>query len=124
MAEVINHNIDEDINKKSSTGIDTKLCSLLSYLFSWIGGLIFWLAEKKNKFVKWNALQAIFLGILDIIAVILFSTIYFIGPLLWIVEVLYLVVWVFRIIAIVRPYKGSTFRIPGISKLVDRAFRI
>ena len=124
MDDTKKYNIDEDIDKKSSTGIDPKVCSLLSYLFSWIGGLIFWLVEKKNKFVKWNALQAIFIGILDVIAVILFSTIYFIDPLLWIVEVLYLVVWVFRIIAIVKPFKGSTFRIPGISKLVDRTFRI
>ena len=75
MAEVTKVEVDSDFNKKSSTGMEPKIAVLLSYLFSFVGGLIFWLIEKENKFVKWNALQALILGIIELGSVIIFSAI-------------------------------------------------
>src|SRR4030042_2583146 len=75
MAEVTKVEVDSDFNKKSSTGMEPKIAVLIAYLFSFIGGLIIWLIEKENKFVKWNALQAMILGIVEVGSVIVFSTI-------------------------------------------------
>ena len=69
MTDKINNNYDKEANKKSSTGLDPKIANLLSYLFSWLGGLIIWLLEKENRFVKWNALQALILGIAQMISI-------------------------------------------------------
>ena len=131
MAGVAKANYDEDVNKKSSTGLDPKVANLLAYLFSWLGGLIIWLMEKENRFVKWNALQALILGICDVIVWVVFwgilnvATVFFIGPVFYIIGwILYLAIWVFRIIAIVMGFQGKTFRIPGVSSLTDKYFKM
>ena len=128
MADVIN--VDEDANKKSSTGMDPKIAVLLSYLFSWLGGLIFFLMEKENKFVKWNALQALILGIIEMICIIVISVmlgwIPYIGWFFfsWLGYVLAGVAWIFAIIAIIKGFSGKSYRIPGVSKLADKYFKM
>jgi uncharacterized membrane protein len=128
MANAIN--VDEDANKKSSTGMDPKIAVLLSYLFSWIGGLIFFLMEKENKFVKWNALQALILGIIEIICIIVVSVILGMIPYIgwfffsWLGYVLAGLCWILAIICIIMGFQGKSFRIPGISKLADKYFKM
>jgi uncharacterized membrane protein len=123
-------NVDEDANKKSSTGMDPKIAVLLSYLFSWIGGLIFYLMEKENKFVKWNALQALILGIIEIICIIVVSVILGMIPYIgwfffsWLGYVLAGLCWILAIICIIMGFQGKSFRIPGISKLADKYFKM
>jgi len=128
MAEGTKANYDEDVNKKSSTGLDPKVAILLAYLFSWLGGLIIWLIEKENKFVKWNALQALILGIVEAIIgilIMIFGWIPFIGWLLVVIGWLALVaILVAAIMAIVKAFSGETFRIPGISGLTDKYFKM
>ncbi|MBL7060338.1 MAG: DUF4870 domain-containing protein [Actinobacteria bacterium] len=125
MVEVNKSVVDPDLNKKSSTGMDAKVAILLAYIFSWIGGLVFYLIEKENRAVKWNALQALIIGICDVIILIVFfgflSWIPFIGILFMVLGWLALVASLaFKIIAIVQVFQGKTYRIPGISKLTDK----
>ena len=44
---------------KSSTGLDAKVAGLLCYVVGWVTGLIFFLIEKENKFVRFHAMQSI-----------------------------------------------------------------
>jgi uncharacterized membrane protein len=130
MAEVNMAEIDADSSKKSSTGMEPKIAILLAYLFSWLGGLIIWLIEKENKFVKWNALQALIVGILEVICIVVISSILglipFIGWFLfsWLGYVAAGVLFIFAIICIVQAFQGKTYRIPGICKLTDKYFKI
>jgi len=123
-------NYDEDVNKKSSTGLDPKVANLLAYLFSWLGGLIIWLMEKENRFVKWNALQALILGIVEVVCILVISFILGLIPYIgwfffsWLGWVLAGVCWIFAIIAIVMGFQGKTFRIPGVSSLTDKYFKM
>ena len=123
-------NVDEDANKKSSTGMDPKIAVLLSYLFSWLGGLIFFVMEKENKFVKWNALQALILGIIEVACIVVISLILgwipYIGWFffLWLGYVLAGVCWIFGIIALINGLSGKTFRIPLVCKLADKYFKM
>ena len=117
--------VDPNLNKKSSTGMDAKVAILLAYIFSWIGGLVFYLIEKENRAVKWNALQALIIGICEVIVVIVFFAIFgwipFVGILFIVIGWLALVASLaFKIIAIVQAFQGKTYRIPGISKLTDK----
>ena len=43
---------------KTSTGIQPNVAGLLSYVLGWLTGLIFFLIEKENKFVRFHALQS------------------------------------------------------------------
>ena len=134
MAEVKKIEVDSDFNKKSSTGMEPKIAVLLAYLFSWLGGLIIWLIEKENKFVKWNALQALILGICQFIIIILFFWIlspifiWVFWPLAGVFTTIGWICWallfVLAIVCIVRAFQGKTFRIPGICSLTDKYFKM
>jgi len=130
MADEAQKNYDEDVSKKSSTGMDPKVANLIAYLFSWLGGLIVWLIEKENRFVKWNALQALILGAIGFLSMIVFSVILIwipiIGPFLfsWLGWLIWGVAWIMAIICIVMGFQGKTFRIPGVSKLADKWFKM
>src|SRR4030042_3007776 len=130
MAEVKKIEVDSDFNKKSSTGMEPKIAVLLAYLFSWLGGLIIWLIEKENKFLKWNALQAMILGICQFIIIILFFWIlapifaWVFWPLAGVFTAIgwicYAILFVLAIVCIVMGFEGKTFRIPGICSLTDK----
>ena len=106
MADKPMFNVDEDAAKKSSTGLDPKIADLLAYLFSWLGGLIIWLMEKENRFVKWNALQALILGIVQMVGIIVVSVILGMIPYIgwfffsWLGYLIAGVCWVLAIVAL------------------------
>src|SRR5688572_33412005 len=60
---------------KSSTGLDENVASLLSYLFGWVSGLVFFLIEKDSRLVRFHAMQSI---LLNAVAVV-------VGIVLWVV---------------------------------------
>lgn len=52
---------------KSSTGLDENIAALLSYIFGWVGGLVFFLIEKDSRLVRFHAMQSILLSATAII---------------------------------------------------------
>lgn len=122
--------IDSDCGKKSSTGMDPKVAVLLAYLFGWIGGLVFYLIEKDNKFVKWNALQSLILGIAEVVSVLVISVLLGFIPFIgwfffsWLGWLLAGIGYVLAIVALIMGFQCNTFRIPGICKLTDKYFKM
>ena len=47
---------------KSSTGLDENVAALLSYVMTWVTGLVFFFIEKESRLVRFHAMQAILLG--------------------------------------------------------------
>ena len=41
---------------KSSTGLESNIAGLLSYVLGWITGLIFFLLEEKDEYVRYHAM--------------------------------------------------------------------
>mgnify|MGYP003288735490 CR=1 FL=1 len=62
---------------KSSTGLDENVAALLSYIFGWLSGLIFFLIEKDSRLVRFHAMQSLLLNVLVII----------VGIVIWVVTV-------------------------------------
>jgi uncharacterized membrane protein len=60
---------------KSSTGLDENIAALLSYVATWVSGLIFFLIEKDSRLVRFHAMQSILLSAVAII----------VGIALWVV---------------------------------------
>jgi len=109
---------------KSSTGLESNIAGLLSYLVGWITGLIFFLIEKDDESVRFHAMQSILffgavsviqivLGILGIIPAIglIFAII---GYLIWLFAV---VMW---IIFMVKAYQGERFKFPVTGDLAEK----
>lgn len=113
----------------TSTGLDPKLAALLSYLLSWVTGLIFYLIEKDDKYVRFHAMQSIILGVVWIIVIVvlqtLFSVFIFIAPALvsllaLLIPLLWLGMVVLTIVLMVKAYQGEKFKLPVIGDMAER----
>ena len=73
----------------SSIGIEPNIAAAISYF--WIVGLIFFIIEKKNRFVRFHAFQAMAWGLAFWVAAIILGFlpyVYLLGDLLWIAWVI------------------------------------
>lgn len=103
---------------KTSTGMDENVAGLLCYVLGWITGLIFFLIEKKNKFVRFHALQSIIVfGVLTLASIVL-GWIPIIGWVIgWIIWVLAIVLW---ILLMVKAYQGEKYKLPWSGNLAEK----
>lgn len=104
--------------KTTSTGMNQNLAGMLCYLAGWITGLIFFLIEKDNKFVRFHAMQSIitFGGLTMLFMVAGFIPIigWMLFPVLGLVQ---LVLW---ILLMVKAYQGEQFKLPVIGDLAEK----
>ncbi len=100
----------------TSVGLDANIAAAVSYF--WIVGLIFFLIEKQNKFVRFHALQGLLAGVafwvvnigLGIIGGYVFG-LSLLADLLW-------VLWVVgAIYAAVQAYNGKWFKLPVVGDM-------
>ncbi|OGW82134.1 MAG: hypothetical protein A2Z83_07780 [Omnitrophica bacterium GWA2_52_8] len=103
---------------KSSTGMQANVAALLCYAAGWITGLIFYLVEKENKFVRFHAFQSIVVfGVLTVMPIVLMA-IPVIGwvmiPLVYLAE---LVLWIFLMI---KAYQGEKIKLPVAGDLAEK----
>ncbi len=81
---------------KTSSGMTQNLAGMLCYLAGWITGLIFFLIEKENRFVRFHAMQSLItfggLGVLlfilsfvPILGWLVMMGLYVVGFVLWVV---------------------------------------
>jgi uncharacterized membrane protein len=68
---------------KSSTGLDENIAALLSYVFGWVSGLIFFLIEKDSRLVRFHAMQSILLNAAALV----------VGIVLWVVWVVLAIIF-------------------------------
>ena len=113
----------------SSTGLAPNMAAALSYLAWWVSGLLFFLIERDNRFVKFHAAQAL-VGL---------GTLWALGLALWAVAFAALFVssaastvllyasfgvWMLGILAwaicIVRAWKGDEFELPVLGSVARR----
>lgn len=105
----------------TSTGLDQNVAGALAYLLGPITGIIFFLMEKENRFVRYHAAHSITVGILLIvlsIALSIIGTILAFVPILgWLVALLLSVVlgigsFVLWILLMWRAYQGHEWELP------------
>ena len=119
----------EETSQKTSMGLDANVAALLSYVLTFITGLIFFLLEKENRYVRFHAMQAIMLGAAWLIIAIIFTVISFtlvmmdigiLSLLFWPIRILFwfgfLIAWIF---CMVKAYQGQMFKLPIIGKLAE-----
>lgn len=111
---------------KTSMGLDANIAGLLAYALTWLTGLVFFLIEKENRFVRFHAMQAILFGAsVTVIGIVLnivlgifayVSTILaLIASLAWLLfAVAFLIGW---IMCMVKAYQGQIFKLPVIGDI-------
>jgi uncharacterized membrane protein len=103
---------------KSSIQMEENVAGLLCYLFVWISGLVFFLIEKENKFVRFHALQSIIVFGVLFVACIIIGWIPFIGWVIsWLIGVLAFILW---IVLMVKAYQGEKYKLPWAGNLAEK----
>ncbi len=104
--------------EKSSTGLNANVAGLLCYLAWWVSGLVFILIEKDSKFVRFHALQSIYVfGPITVASIILgwIPILSFVlSPLVWLLGI---VLW---IVLMIKAYQGEMFKLPWVGDLVEK----
>ncbi len=104
--------------KKTSSGLQENVASLLCYLFGWITGIIFLLIEKENKTVRFHAWQSIFLSGAYTILWIIIGWIPILGGI--IMGILGVIVFILWIILMYKAYKGEMLKLPVVGNLAEK----
>ena len=104
--------------EKTSMGLEQNVAGLLCYVVGWITGLIFFLVEKDNKFVRFHAMQSILVfGGLTIISIVI-GIIPFLGWLISsLISVLALILW---ILLMVKAYQNTWYKLPWVGDLAEK----
>ena len=103
---------------KTSMGMQPNLAALLSYVAGIITGVIFYLLEKENKFVRFHAMQSILVFGAFLVANVVLAFIPIIGwSLMPVLGVLQLIVW---IILMVKSYQGEKIKLPIVGDIAEK----
>ena len=122
---------------KSSTGLDENIAALLSYVFGWVSGLIFFLIEKDSRLVRFHAMQSILLNVVVVVLLIaswVISMIFWVittqlpGILALVVNLVVGLVWIVVsigiliaiIMCLVKAFQGVYFKLPIIGNFAEK----
>ena len=122
---------------KSSTGLDENIAALLSYVFGWVSGLIFFLIEKDSRLVKFHAMQSILFNVLVAVTGIVLWIVTFIlvligtqlpGFLGTILSLLVTLIWILFsiglligwIMCLTKAFQGQYFKLPVIGNFAEK----
>ena len=122
---------------KSSTGLDENIAALLSYIFGWVSGLIFFLIEKDSRLVRFHAMQSILLNVVAIVLGIGLWIVWgvvtlilaqvsdvlasLVGIVLWLlIVVFYLAMLLAVILCLVKAYQKQYFKLPVIGNFAEK----
>ena len=104
---------------KTATGLDENVAGLLSYLVGWITGIIFFILEKDNKFVRFHAMQSIVVFGVLCVASIVIGWIPVVGGIIsGLIGLLAFILW---IILMVKAFKGEMFKLPWAGDVAEKA---
>ena len=103
---------------KTSFGMDANLAAALSYIFFWVSGLIIYILEKENKFVRFHALQSVITFASLFVLYILFSFIPLLGWILLIpLGIFTFILW---LILIIKAANGQNFKLPIVGDIAEK----
>jgi uncharacterized membrane protein len=102
----------------TSTGMNPNTAAMLSYILGLITGIIFFVLEKDNEFVRFHAIQSIIFSAFLLVINIVLGFIPIIGLLVSLLLVpVSLVFWV---ILMAKAYQNEYYKLPVIGNMAER----
>lgn len=96
---------------KTLTGLPENTEAALTYLLGWVTGLIFLVLEKKNKKIRFHAMQS--LATFFLVQILMFVS-FFLAPLVMIIA---FVLW---LVLMIKAYQGEKFKLPIIGDFAEK----
>jgi uncharacterized membrane protein len=98
--------------------LDENIAGALCYLLGFITGIVFYLIEKENKFVRFHAMQSILVFLPVWIIVWLLGWIPVLG---WIVSgLLFLLSLILWLVLMIKAYQGEKFKLPIVGDMAEK----
>jgi len=109
------------MSQSSGTNLEPNVAGLLCYVLGWITGLVFFLIEKDDDFVRFHAVQSM-------IVFGFFSVLWVLGWIFWFVPVLSWVIWaiiwigslICWVLLMIKAYQGERFKMPVAGNLAEK----
>lgn len=108
--------------KDNSFGLPQNTAGLLCYLAGPVTGIVFLLLEKKNKFIRFHAMQStiVFGGLLVLkwtLGFLLFASWQFHSLIYNLINIVIVVLWV---VLMVKAYQGEKYKLPVVGELAEK----
>ena len=101
----------------TSIGMQPNVAAGLSYVFTWISGLIIFLIEKQNRFVRFHAMQSLlFFGSITVLSIVI-GYIPYVNLLSWVLDLVGFVGWIFLMI---QGFQGKYYKLPVIGDYAEK----
>jgi uncharacterized membrane protein len=115
---------DGRLPQESATGLEPNVAGLLAYILGWITGLIFFLLEKDDQFVRFHAMQSIIVfGGITIIQIVL-GVLRFVPYIGIVFLALFSIVWLgaiaLWILLMIKAYQGERYKLPRVGDIAER----
>ncbi len=103
---------------KTSIGLEENIEGALCYILFFVTGIVFYVLEKDNKFVRFHAMQAILVFLPAWIIVILLGWIPFLGWIIaGLIALLTVILW---LILMLKAYQGEKFKLPVVGDIAEK----
>jgi uncharacterized membrane protein len=102
----------------TSMGLSQNVAAGLSYVLGWVTGLIFFLMERQNRFVRFHAMQSIlFFGGLTVLSIIVGFLPFGLSNIGYLLNIVEFVGW---IILMINGFQGKYFKLPIIGDYAEK----
>ena len=111
---------------ETSLGVSENIEAVLSYLLLWVSGLIIYVLEEDNRFVRFHAMQSIIVFLPLTIISWIFGSFggpfwwAFGGPFLFIGWIVGLVIFVLWLVLMFKAYQGEMYELPFAGEIAKR----
>jgi len=96
---------------KTTFSLDKNTAAALCYVLGWVSGLVFLMVEKKDKTIRFHAMQSVlFFGGLTVLS--------FVPVIGWILSPFVMIVgFIVWLLALYKTYNGEDFELPIVGKI-------
>ncbi len=110
--------------EKTSLGMEENIEGALCYVLGWVTGIVFYLLEKENKFVRFHAMQSILVFLpLSVIYWIFGWMLWWIPFIGWAISILIgLLMFILWIVLMIKAYQGEMFKLPVVGDMAEKGF--
>lgn len=105
----------------SSTGLNSNLAAVLAYLFGCISGIVLLLVERKDRFVRFHAMQSTLTFLAALIITMTAGSLPVVGWLLRpALSVATAVLW---LVLMFKAFRGERYKLPYVGDMAERGIR-
>jgi uncharacterized membrane protein len=107
---------------KTSMGLEENIAGALCYILGWITGIVFFLLEKENRFVRFHAMQSIVTFLpLTIIIWIIQVLLFWVPVVSWaILSLLWILTLILWLVLMIKAYQGELYKLPIVGDFAEK----